>query len=98
AFLTTPGTPTPLQGEEPPELRELQEDQRRALEQSGEHCESFADGEELASLIRDLRLKLMARQQFASLPHPPLGNDFVGRQQLLGRLRQDVKTPGVIVL
>lgn len=98
AFVTTPQTPTPPLGEEPFELQQLQREQRSALERSGQPCEAFADGEELASLIRDLRLKLMTRRRFARLPHPPLGKDFVGRQQLLERLRQETQTPGVVVL
>ncbi|MGV3532732.1 MAG: tetratricopeptide repeat protein, partial [Chthoniobacteraceae bacterium] len=98
AFLTTPETPTPAQPEEPFELKQLQQDQRRALQNSGEHCEVFSDSETLASLVRDLRLKLMARRRFARLPHAPLGNRFIGRQQLMVRLRQDVQTPGIVVL
>ncbi|MGV3531996.1 MAG: DUF4062 domain-containing protein, partial [Chthoniobacteraceae bacterium] len=98
AFITTPETPTPADAEEPFELRQLQQEQRRALETSGEHCEPFADGDTLASLIRDLRLKLMARRRFARLPHPPLGSKFIGRQQLMGRLREDVRKPGIVVL
>jgi tetratricopeptide (TPR) repeat protein len=98
SFLTTPETYTAAIPPEDDERLGLQREHRAALERSGDLVQTFRDGEELATKIRALRPRIMVRRSFVRLPRAPLGAGFVGRQQLMSTIGDQLKAGEVVVL
>jgi tetratricopeptide (TPR) repeat protein len=96
-FLARRGAGGTLPPAEDPEAEMIQHEHRRALAASGEHW-TFATVEELTTLIRGLRTRLIVRRRLALLPFAQRATPLLGRERVFAELREAWRKPGLVVL